>query len=341
MIQRVARGAPNTCLDVAREGPPPAEARNEPVTRDPSGAVPAEGVAVDRIGPDGDPPNPNLVSPPERRVTISAEPEIILVPNPIVSEPANVSLAASVAPERSRQASVSSVEEPGAEPTRASPVRSRASSAVSNTSVSASEALRRQLLDDVPLGIRTSSAPTGIPAALRPPIVGASSSSSAAHSHPPHAMPAPLPLPLLPSGAAGDSISLMRPAPTADRTDVRNVRQRVSEIGQTVARLAEAGDRDHPPPAPIPGPLDGLEDACMHTWESNLSNYESTLGGWFDTTLWSGTCETYLNRDQDILAHPSDRPTAILHIVTRLLPPPRCVLRISLLISARTLGPPV
>ena len=44
----------------------------------------------------------------------------------------------------------------------------------------------------------------------------------------------------------------------------------------------------------------------MHTWENNLSNYESTLGGWFDTTLWSGTCESYLNRDQDILVHPSD-----------------------------------
>ena len=151
MIQQVARGAPNTGLDVAREGPPSADAWNEPVIRDPGGAVPAEGVGVDRIGPDEERPNPNLVSPPERRVTISAEPEIILVPNPVVSEPANVSPAASVVTERSRQASVSSIDEPGAEPARASPSRSRASSTISNTSVSASEALRRQLLDDVPM----------------------------------------------------------------------------------------------------------------------------------------------------------------------------------------------
>ena len=70
MIQQVARGSPNVGLDVVREGPPPPEAWDEPVFRDPSGAVPAEGVATDRIGPDGETSNPNLNAPPERKVTI-------------------------------------------------------------------------------------------------------------------------------------------------------------------------------------------------------------------------------------------------------------------------------
>ena len=100
-----------------------------------------------------------------------------------------------------------------------------------------------------------------------------------------------------------------RPVPNPDPSDPsavgRNVRQRVADIEDTVSRLARADGNDRPPPAPPPGPPDGLEDACMLTWESNLTSYESALGGWFEETAWSGTCETYLNGSQDILVHPS------------------------------------
>ena len=43
---------------------------------------------------------------------------------------------------------------------------------------------------------------------------------------------------------------------------------------------------------------------------SNLVSYESALGGWFEGTAWSGTCETYLNGIQDILVRASgENPT--------------------------------